>query len=89
MMKLGSNRRRTHKEVVQQKSEAIQEKLEIELKLARLEAAERKAAEFDKMKEAKDNAENYIGHLQKLGVIDVDEQNVPYVVNQAQITENN
>ena len=73
MMKISSKRRRTRKEIQEQKEAAAAKEADIQAKMNFLQAAEAKLAQFDAMAADLEKAKTLMLELQIQGKVNIDE----------------
>ena len=73
MLKISSKRRRTRKQIQEQKEAEVTKRADIQAKMAFFEAAEEKLAEFDTMAANVEKAKSLMLELQGQGMINIDD----------------
>ena len=73
MMKISSKRRRTRRQIEEEKQAEATKRADVQRKLAFLEAAEEKLAQFDTMAANVEKAKSLMLELQSQGMINIDD----------------
>ena len=89
MLKMGNARRRSKKEIMDQKMKELQDKADIQSKLARVEALEAQIAEVEDLRRDNNAAHQMVEQLQAAGLISIDANDTITILHEQQPAHQN